>query len=383
MVTLALLACGESGKDSVAAIQLDDGSIVLEHKTKFGRTKRYPIGPDDTLRVSSEIWGRQNMETELVIVSRTGASMEVAHFECTASKGVHADEVGAFAIAVADASGCGVNVLPTKERTFAAPEHDSFPPRATPTPPPAVRFRDRLGAEVFASLENLQAIALPDGTIVVESSAYGFVWPITAASTLVVWPHEGVACIETTLSCLEQSPELGDFEWNHKTKTGIHPDAVGAFAEAIAARTGCTIHVEQLQDRLSPTPVRSKPTPAPTPAARPSYVYYVDRPGVEVLANLDYLNALRLPDGTVIIERLPAGIFCTVSSADTLLVSPWEHTIGTPSVETWIIRIGVSGSLGEFEWDPVTKAGISTNDVLEFAHAVARATGCKVKNEPR
>jgi hypothetical protein len=381
MVTLAILPCGEAGADSLSALQLDDGTIVLEHRTKFGRTKRYPIAAHDTLRVSSEIWGRQNMETELSIVSRTGSSIEVAHFECTASKGVHADEVGAFAISVADASGCGVNVMPTKERTFAAPEFDSIPPRATPTPPPSVHFRDRLGAEVFATLENLDAVALPDGAVVVESSAYGFVWTINAASTLVVWPHEGVACIETTLSCLEQSPELGDFEWNHKTKTGIHPDAVRAFADAIAQRTGCAIHVEELQNRLSPTPVRSKPPPAPPP--RPSYVYYVDRPGVEVIANLDYLNALRLPDGTVIIERLPAGIFCTVSASDTLLISPWEHTIGTPSVETWIIRIGVSGSLGEFEWDPVTKAGISTDDVLEFARAVSRATGCNVKNEPR
>lgn len=381
MVTIAKLACGAAGADSLAALKLDDGEIMLEHRTRFGRTKRYPIGPDDTLRVSSEIWGRQNMETELTIVSRIGSSIEVAHFECTASRGVHADEVGAFAITVADASGCGVNVLPTKERTFAAPEFDSFPPRATPTPPPAVPYRDRLGAEVFASLPTLDAIALPDGTVVVESSAYAFVWPISAASTLVVWPHEGVGCVETTLSCLEQSPELGDFEWNHKTKTGIHPDEVGAFARAIAERTGCAIHVEAVQDRLSPTPVRSKPAPAPPP--RPSYVYYVDRPGVEVIANLDYLNALRLPDGTVIIERLPSGIFCTVSSTDTLLISPWEHTIGTPSVETWIIRIGVSGSLGEFEWDPVTKAGISTDDVLAFAQAVASATGCRVKNEPR
>ena len=105
---------------------------------------------------------------------------------------------------------------------------------------------------------------------------------------------------------------------------------------------------------------------------------YVDRPGVKVIASLPDLNALDLPDGTVIIERVSTGIFCTINMNDTLVVSVWPHTIGTPTVETWLLRLGVSGTLGEFEWNPTTKQGVTTDEVTAFADAVARATGCKV-----
>lgn len=379
MVTLARLDCGNNGEDSLAALKLDDGTVVLEYTTSVGRTSRIRVAPDDTLRVSSEIWGKQakSMETELMLVSRTGASTDVAHFEYNPTfLGVHADDVGAFASAVADAIGCGVNVMPTKERTFIAPELDSDPRRATPQPPPSVRFRDRLGAEVFAKLQTLDAIQLPDGSVVVESTAYGFVWRITAESTLVVWPHEGMGCVETTLSCIEQPPELGDFEWNPKTKTGVHEDAVVGFAQAIAERSGCALHVEAVQDRLSPTPVRSKP--APGAPLRPSYVYYSDRPGVVVIASLQYLKALQLPDGTIVIERQPTGVFRTISATDTLAISPWHHSFPKESIETWLMCLGSSGSLGEFEWDPVAKTGVHPDEVAAFAETIAQATGCKV-----
>lgn len=383
-MVIAQIACGAAGEDLLTAVELEDGSVVIDYKARSGRTTRHVVAPDDTLRISSEIWGKQrpNMESELEIVSRTGAATEVAHFECGAAGGVHADEVGAFATAVSDASGCGVNVLPTHERTFSAPELDSDPPRATPTPPPAVRYVDRLGAEIFAKLHTLNAVRLPDGSVVVESSAYGFVWRINPSSTLVVWPHEGVVAIETTLTCIEQPPELGDFEWNPRTKSGIAPDTVIAFAQAIAERSGCTLHVETVQDRLSPTPVRSKP--APGPPIRPSYVYYSDRPGVVVLATLQYLKALRLPDGTVVIERQPTGVFRTIGATDTLAVSPWHHSFPKESIETWLMCLGSSGSLGEFDWDPVAKTGIHPDEVAAFADAVSKATGCKVtRNEPR
>lgn len=384
MVTLARIHCGARGVDALAAVQLDDSTVVLEYRSKDGRTKRYPVAPDDTLRVASEIWGKQrkSMETELMLVSRHGVSTEVARFEYEPGGGVHADEVGEFASTIADATGCGVNVLPTKERTYIAPELDSDPPRATPTPPPAVPYADRMGVEVFATLHTLNAIRLADGSVVVESSAYGFVWRITAQSTLVVWPHEGVGCVETTLSCIEQPPELGEFEWNPKTKSGIDSATVVAFAQEIAERTGCTVHVETLQDRLSPTPVRSKPVPGPP--TRPSYVYYSDRPGVVVIATLQYLKALRLPDGTVVIERQPTGVFRTIGATDTLAVSPWHHSFPKESIETWLMCLGSSGSLGEFDWDPVAKTGIHPDEVAAFAETVSQVTGCKVtKNEPR
>ena len=379
MVTLAKLDCGNYGEASIAALELDDGTVVLEYTSKEGRTTRHTVEPDDTLRIASEIWGKQapNMETELMLVRRNGTSTEIAHFEYTTTfGGVHADEVGAFAIAVADATGCGVNVLPTKERTYIAPELDSDPPRATPQPPPAVRYIDRLGVEVFATLDTLNAMRLPDGSVVVESSAYGFVWHITELSTLVVWPHEGVACVETTLSCIEQPPELGEFEWNPKTRTGIDEATVVAFAQAIAERTGCVLHVEAVQERLSPTPVRSKPKTGPP--TRPSYVYYSDRPGVVVIATLQYLKALQLPDGTVVIERQPSGVFRTISATDTLAVSPWHHSFPKESIETWLMCLGSSGSLGEFDWDPVEKTGVHPDEVAAFADTVSQATGCKV-----
>ena len=122
MVTITRLACGEHSEDSLSAVKLDDGTVALEYRAQDGRWTRYVVAPDDTLRISSEIWGKQrpNMETELVIVSRTGFSTDVAHFECGAtSGGVHANEVGEFASAVADASGCGVNVLPRAGPTRA------------------------------------------------------------------------------------------------------------------------------------------------------------------------------------------------------------------------------------------------------------------------
>ncbi len=383
-MVIAQIACGPHGEDLLTAVELADGTIAIDYRSRAGRTTRHVIAPDDTLRISSEIWGKQrpNMETELEIVRRNGTATEVAQFEYAAAGGVHANEVGEFASAVADASGCGVNVLPTHERTFSAPELDSDPPRATPTPPPAVRYADRLGAEIFARLETLVAVQLPDGQVVVESSAYGFVWRINAPSTLVVWPHEGVACVETTLSCIEQPPELGEFEWNPKTKSGIEAGAVVAFAQAISERSGCTVHVETLQDRLSPTPVKSKPVPGPP--VRPSYVYYSDRPGVMVIATLQYLKALRLPDGTVVIERQPSGVFRTISATDTLAISPWHHSFPKESIETWLMCLGSSGSLGEFDWDPVAKTGVHPDEVAAFANVVGKVTGCKVtKNEPR
>lgn len=246
-MVIAKLSCGNFGEDDLVATKREDGSVVLEIIAKDRSIRLHTVEPTDTLRVSSEIWGAPlpSMASELMIVSRCGSSTLVTHFELNAMwGGVHADEVGAFASAIADACGCGVNVLPTQERETTRTEHRPRKPSEPPPRPSYVHYVDRPGVEVIASVGYLNALQLPDGTVIVERLPTGVFVTVTAKDTLQVsqWHHSiGTPSIETWLARLGVSGTLGEFEWNLKTNTGIHTDEVIAFANAIADVTGCKV----------------------------------------------------------------------------------------------------------------------------------------------
>jgi hypothetical protein len=247
-------------------------------------------------------------------------------------------------------------------------------------------------AIVLATLDTLRAIQLDDGTVALEvTRTDGLVerTPIRrtdtlrVSSTLTRGAQMAIVSTELVVSS-DIAATAFTFELD-LTSGGVLPNEVAALAGAVAAAAGCELRVVETVEPHPP--VAASPAPVSPPVAEeirslapaPPPLLLADRPDVEVFATLLPLKALRLLDGTVIVEDATTGARWPIGAADLLRITPYFVPSGPLAIDTYLIREGQR--LGTFRRYQDPPSGIDDEMVATFAAAVAKLTGCSIARD--
>jgi len=204
-------------------------------------------------------------------------------------------------------------------------------------------------------------------------------WPVAPTDTLRVSAEVSgkvpFVAMNTQLLLVSRcgsSTSIAHFEMNVMWG-GVFDAEVAAFAQTIAAASGCTATILPTkyppEAPVPPASAAAPPPPPPVPEPLPPPPELLaDSAGVTTIAVLGSARALRLPDGSIIVEEATTGARWPIAATDVLRIEPYVEA-NAPFATYAALQRGR---------DRLT-AHTGVEAARAFAAAIAAATTCSVE----